>query len=77
MEISWMDFYLREPIIHKGYWVTVHNIYWDEPKSMMLYWGEEVIRGIKQSAWKDGSSNKIPSTWKVTYWMELPPPKED
>jgi hypothetical protein len=76
MELVWMEFYYKKPTVHKIYWVTVVNKYWDEPKAMFLDWSEENVRGTKQDIWKlDGS--KIPSTWEVTYWLELPPAKKD
>jgi len=76
MELSWMGFNMRPPVDHKDYWCTVHNKYWDKPKAMMLYWGEETRRGITQGIWMM-NGNKLPSTFEVMWWMELPAAKED
>jgi hypothetical protein len=76
MELSWMGFNMKEPTIHKDYWCTVYNKYWNEPKAMMLYWGEEDYKGLKRGVWMLNGS-KIPSTFEVRWWMELQKAKED
>lgn len=76
MELSWMGFNMRPPTKQKEYWITVNNKYLDEPKAMLLHWSSEIRHGTEYGCWKLNGS-KIPSTWEVTWWLELPPAKKD
>ena len=77
VEIEWKDINKEEPIDKKGYGteylVSVTCDTWDKPKTMIMSWHEDIIRGKLVKRWKWKDRLKI-DAWVVTHWAELPEP---
>lgn len=79
MEFVWNNIDDNEPVDNRKngygteYLVTVKCDSWDKPKTMVMSWCEEEVRGKIKKRWKWKERLKE-DTWIITHWAEFPKP---